>query len=430
MAAGEKIYIADKETLDKVYNILNTEPVYGFIEHDAILSPSGGRIEYIGANKDYEPITVTMGGGYSLKSWADFPLLKANKPYMVHADGTPDYRLKEDDYTKKEDGTASDIANTNYNGGAFSWLMKIYKKEYMAGDDRYVLFRFEKADGFEPVGFLDPDNKELEGVWLPMFYGSIVSEKMRSTSGLQPDHSKTTDAQKNAIDAFGGRAKFLGGPIVETIIDLLIMFAKTTELQTAYGCGNMNGYDASQTPTMGVKQNNVVGGGQFYGTSDGKSLNKIFHSIVLGSYQQWMRDPYEIVVNGRVRVSKNYAYDITGASYSDTGINVENREEGSGWNYPHKYQTVPGYGAVPVAPYNGTTSTGGCDGLYRHESQKTITAVARRFGHCHNGRNDGPRARNWNNTAANANWNIGAAFIYPFWSIDLKPVLFIYTPGR
>lgn len=411
MAAGEKIYIADKETLDKVYNILNTEPVYGFIEHDAILSPSGGRIEYIGANKDYEPITVTMGGGYSLKSWADFPLLKANKPYMVHADGTPDYRLKEDDYTKKEDGTASDIANTNYNGGAFSWLMKIYKKEYMAGDDRYVLFRFEKADGFEPVGFLDPDNKELEGVWLPMFYGSIVSEKMRSTSGLQPDHSKTTDAQKNAIDAFGGRAKFLGGPIVETIIDLLIMFAKTTELQTAYGCGNMNGYDASQTPTMGVKQNNVVGGGQFYGTSDGKSLNKIFHSIVLGSYQQWMRDPYEIVVNGRVRVSKNYAYDITGASYSDTGINVENREEGSGWNYPHKYQTVPGYGAVPVAPYNGTTSTGGCDGLYRHESQKTITAVALRFGDCSDGRNDGPRARFWHDTAAGATWSIGAAIL-------------------
>lgn len=411
MAAGEKIYIADKETLDKVYNILNTEPVYGFIEHDAILSPSGGRIEYIGANKDYEPITVTMGGGYSLKSWADFPLLKANKPYMVHADGTPDYRLKEDDYTKKEDGTASDIANTNYNGGAFSWLMKIYKKEYMAGDDRYVLFRFEKADGFEPVGFLDPDNKELEGVWLPMFYGSIVSEKMRSTSGLQPDHSKTTDAQKNAIDAFGGRAKFLGGPIVETIIDLLIMFAKTTELQTAYGCGNMNGYDASQTPTMGVKQNNVVGGGQFYGTSDGKSLNKIFHSIVLGSYQQWMRDPYEIVVNGRVRVSKNYAYDITGASYSDTGINVENREEGSGWNYPHKYQTVPGYGAVPVAPYNGTTSTGGCDGLYRHESQKTITAVALRFGVCSNGRIDGPRARHWGGAAADALWYIGAAIL-------------------
>lgn len=410
MAAGEKIYIADKETLDKIYNMLATEPVYGFIEHNAILAP-GSRIEYIGANKDYEPISVTMGGGFSLKSWADFPLLKANKPYMVHADGTPDYRLREDDYTKKEDGTASDVANANYNGGAFSWLMKIYKREYMAGDDRYVLFRFEKADGFEPVGFLDPDNRELEGAWIPMFYGSIVSEKMRSTSGMQPDYSKTTAAQKTAIDAFSSRARFFGGPLVETIIDLLIMFAKTTELQTAYGCGNMSGYDASLSPTYGVKQNNVVGGGQFYGTSDGKSLNKIFHSIVLGSYNQWMRDPYEIVVNGRVRVSKNYAYDVTGASYADTGITAANRPGGNGWDYPHKYQTVAGYGAVPVAPYSGSTSTGGCDGLYRHENQSGITAVALRFGTCAGGRTDGPRARYWNTVAGYADWYLGAAIL-------------------
>lgn len=410
MAAGEKIYIADKETLDKIYNMLATEPVYGFIEHNAILAP-GSRIEYIGANKDYEPISVTMGGGFSLKSWADFPLLKANKPYMVHADGTPDYRLREDDYTKKEDGTASDVANANYNGGAFSWLMKIYKREYMAGDDRYVLFRFEKADGFEPVGFLDPDNRELEGAWIPMFYGSIVSEKMRSTSGMQPDYSKTTAAQKTAIDAFSSRARFFGGPLVETIIDLLIMFAKTTELQTAYGCGNMSGYDASLSPTYGVKQNNVVGGGQFYGTSDGKSLNKIFHSIVLGSYNQWMRDPYEIVVNGRVRVSKNYAYDVTGASYADTGITAANRPGGNGWDYPHKYQTVAGYGAVPVAPYSGSTSTGGCDGLYRHENQSGITAVALRFGACYNGRDAGPRARDWGDVAGHAYWTFGAAIL-------------------
>lgn len=37
--------------------------------------------------------------------------------------------------------------------------------------------------------------------------------------------------------------------------------------------------------------------------------------------------------------------------------------------------------------------------------------VALRFGNCNNGLNDGPRARNWNNAASNANWNISAAFI-------------------
>ena len=52
---GEKIYIADKETLDKVYNILASDPVFGFIEHNNILSP-GSRIEYIGLNKDYAPL--------------------------------------------------------------------------------------------------------------------------------------------------------------------------------------------------------------------------------------------------------------------------------------------------------------------------------------------------------------------------------------
>ena len=105
---GEKIYIADKETLDKVYNILASDPVFGFIEHNSILSP-GSRIEYIGLNKDYAPLVRNKtNGSMALNSWADFPLIKANKPYMVRADGTPDYRLKETDYTQRESGGASD----------------------------------------------------------------------------------------------------------------------------------------------------------------------------------------------------------------------------------------------------------------------------------------------------------------------------------
>lgn len=403
------IQVADKPTLDKVYNILATEPVYGFIEHEAILAP-GSNVEYIGVNAKYNPITISMGGGYSLGDWADFPLLKANKPYMVKSDGTPDYMLDENDYTKKEDGTDSDVSNADYDGGAFSWIMKIYKKEYMAGKDRHVLFRFEKADGFEPVGFIDPDNNELEGAWIPMFYGSIVDSKMRSLSGLQPVYSKTTADERTAIQAFSARAHHFGGPLVETLIDLMILFAKTTNLQAFYGNGNMNGYDASLTPTNGVKQNAVVGGGQFYGTNDGKSLNKIFHSIVLGSYQQWVRDPYELVVNGRVKVSKNYTYDLTGAKYLDTGINVPNGPRR--WEYPLRYQTVPGYGAVPAIEFDGgSTSTGSCDGLYRNTSQETITAVALRFGFCDRGLIAGPRARAWTDAAARANWNIVAAVL-------------------
>lgn len=417
--AGEKIYIADKETLDKVYNILAADPVYGFIEHNGILSP-GSRIEYIGLNKDFSPLVRNKAdGSMALNSWADFPVIKANKPYMVRADGTPDYRMSETNYAQKESGGASDVANSSYNGGAFSWLMKIYKNEEMVGNDRIVRFSLTARDGYEPVGFIDPSNNELEGVWLPMFYGSILgasgsTPKMVSLSGMQPTHSNTTAQEKTAITNFSSRAVFLGGPIVETITDLLIMFAKTTNLQEAYGYGNCAGYDASQSPTYGVKQNAIVGGGQFYGTDDQHSLNKIFHSIVLGSYQQWMRDPYEVVVNGRVKVSKNYTYDPTGAAYTDTGIAVpDNKTWDTNHNaldYPAHFRTVPGYGSIPALGMDGGSSaTGGCDGLWRKDPKQTFTGVCLRFGDCYCGLACGLRARHWNHTATNANWYIGAA---------------------
>lgn len=417
--AGEKIYIADKETLDKVYNILASDPVYGFIEHNDILSPSG-RIEYIGLNKNFTPLARNKSNGsMALNSWADFPVIKANKPYMVRADGTPDYRLNENDYTQREGGGASDVANSSYNGGAFSWLMKVYKNEEMVGNDRIVRFSLTARDGYEPVGFRDFSNKELEGVWLPMFYGSILgadgaTPKMVSLSGLQPTYNNTTDKEKTAITNFSNRAAFFAGPIVETITDLLIMFAKTTNLQEAYGYGNCNGYDASQAPTYGVKRNAVVGGGQFYGTDDKQSLNKIFHSIVIGSYQQWMRDPYEVVVNGRVKVSKNYTYDPTGAKYEDTGITVpDNKTWDSNHNaldYPAHFRTVPGYGSIPALGMDGGSSaTGGCDGLWRKDPKQTFTGVCLRFGSCDYGLSCGLRARSWYNAAGFAYWDLGAA---------------------
>ena len=407
---GKRVNIADKETLDKIYNALVPDEIYGFIEHMDILAP-GQRIEYTGANKDYSPITVNKETGQaSYNSWANFPWLLANKPYMVHSDGTADYRLNENNYAQKEDGSASDVANAAYDGGAFAWAMKIYKQEYTVGSDRVVNFSISKRDGFEPIGFIDPSNRELEGVWIPMFYGTIISDKMKCISGNQPCYNTATAAEKTAIDAFGSKAKFFGGAIVETLIDLMILFAKTTDLQAAYGNGNCSGYDASLAPTYGVKQNAVVGGGQFYGTSDGKSLNKIFHSIVLGSYNQWMRDPYVVCVNGKVKVSKNYNYDLTGAAYEDAGITHGKINDNAVYGpvYAHIFRTIGGFGALPAAPYKGSTALGGCDGMWVNTG---ITAVALRFGTCGNGLHAGPRALILYDTAGNAGWNIGAAIL-------------------
>lgn len=350
----------DTDVIKKIYDIVSADAVYGFIEHCAILAPDK-RIEYIGKNANYEPISVTMGGGYSLGSWVNFSVLANNKPWMVKSDGTPDYELNENDYMKKAaDGKPSDVANTSYNGGAFSWICKIYKKEYMIGDDRYVLFSETKKEGFEPIGFIDSDNNELEGVWLPMFYNTDGVTKATCIATGMPEGASGVDSQKRAIDAFGIRAKFFGGTIINTIIDLLIMWAKTTALQDVYGKGNSLGYTSNQSQHFGVRANLVVDGGQFYGSSTGKELNKILHSIVLGTYQVWIVDPYLICKKGELRVSKNYSYYSNEEAYDKTGI-FYNNVDPSRYHYCHKHQIIPGYGAVPSPPpYKGSAITGAC----------------------------------------------------------------------
>lgn len=392
--------------IDEVVEKLAEKPdYYGFIEHMDTLDPAA-RIEPIGINKDFTNLTVNKTTHVaSYGSWSTFPVLTENKPWMVMASGAPDYELSETDYTKKKDGvTASDVANASYAGGAFSKLIRIYRKVEMVGNDRIVKFSLKKKDGYTADGFGDAQYR-----WIPMFYASIDGNgKAQCISGTQPSHTKTTAEQKTAITNFSASAMFFGGPIVEMIIDLLIMFAGTSNLQEAYGNGNMNGYE-NVSPYYGVKPNAVVGGGQFYGSSDGTSLNKILHSIVLGTYQQWMRDPYEVVVNGVVKVSKDYTYDPTGAAYKDTGVRVSD-SRGGAWRYPLVYLPVDGYGSIPdqSAP-EGSTETGPCDGTYSSPSQSSMTGVLIRFGACDYGARDGLRARSWNDAATAANWRFGFA---------------------
>lgn len=386
--------------------------VYGFIEHCDTLAPAQ-RIEYIGVNTGYTPMSVDLtSGGYELNSWAAFPLLEACKPWMVHSSGVPDYMLNENDYSKKAAGGNSDVANADYDGGAYAWICKIYKREVMMGNDRYVMFSFEKRPGFTAVGFIDPDGKELEGVWLPMFYGALVDGKLKSISGLLTDQNHNTATQNNYIKALSDRAHFLGGGFMETLIDLMMMFAKTSDLQSAYGHGNMSGYDSTDTTAHGMLTNAVVSGGMFYGTNDNHSLNKAFHSIVPITQNQWMRDPYELVVNGRLKVGINYNYDLTGATYIDTGIDVfpDGVTPTEGWKYAHIFKAIPGYGSVPVINGGrGSTSLASCDGTYTSSNQLNITAVCLRFANCGPSSNGGPRARYWFNTAGATYWDFGAA---------------------
>lgn len=394
---------------DKFNPLLEEYYAYGFVEHMDILSPAN-RIEYTCRNRNFTPMSIDLvNHTTNYGSWINFPSLLENKPYMVKPTGVADYQLNPNDYTKKLDGSESDVANTAYDGGAFSKFIKVYVKRWVKGNDRHVRFSYIPLEGYYPCGFIDTGGSEMDHVWLPMFYGSTVSGKMKSLSGLQPDIDQNTNTQNTNITAFSNRAAFFGGSIIETIKDMLYMLFKTTDIQQACGKGNSNGYNSAASPYHGVLPNAVVDGGQFYGSSDGKSLNKILHSIVLGSYQQYQRDPYYLVVNGRYKISTDYTYDPTGETYIDTGINSET-VAASKWLYPSVSKPVDGFGCISVAPFSGSTATGYCDGVY-HLQNKNFTAVVLRVGACSYGSTAGLSCLRLSDSAASAYWGISASVL-------------------
>lgn len=424
----EKIFVADKATLDSTfantkklleYLIPTESPIYGMIIHEADLNPAT-RVEYIGANKDFIPMSMNMSTHVmNYGSWGNWEWLKANKPVMANWSGGIDYYLDENDYSKKAiDGTASDVSNASYAGNAMAIIKKIYTYTYKVGYDRYVLFCERKiTDDFKPIGF-NVLGIERDHMLIPMFYGSIdAGGKMRSlagqwswgtasgnTSDTTAAANVTTEVQNTAIKKTDADALFFGGALLNTLADICVMLTKSTNTQSSLGAGMSSNYVEDKEQKHGTKINTIIGGGQFYGSSDAKSFNKVFHSCVLGSQMVWQRDPYAVMVNGVIKVSPDYKYDLSGATYIDTGVTLPAN------NYYATTEVVPGYGAVPRAEITCSTATGYCDHTWVNPA---ITAVSLRLAHCGNGLGGGLYARAFNNVATSAWWIYGASLLQP-----------------
>ncbi len=383
-------------------------PVWGFHQDFTNTSPANdgtGTITYPEdvENSDFTPAMTNSGTGtVTTGSWDDFmDNVMKNFPHIVDVTTQQSVgELDPDDYTKMKDGTAAAITSCKYAG---AWVNKLFMKEVYAADgsSRDVYFAADNehsnTEDFVPVGFYDQDGAELDGIWIPMFY---MDASGNTRSGTTPIASKTCDQEKAIINAVSSRAIFLGGPILNVLRDLEYMIFRSTDIQTYAGHGNCKSY--SSDSSTGVKANAVIGGGRFYGTSDKKSLNKLFHSIVLGSYQQLTRDPYMITIGGRLYLSGRYKYSLSGADYENTGVTVTTN---SAWTYAKKTRATLQNGSIPdPASKDATSSTGLCDGQYYNTSG---TRVARRLGATNSGLNAGPAYVDLRYEASDAAWNCG-----------------------
>ena len=372
---------------------------YGMIIHQDIANPDE-RIEYIGINTNYRKMTPDFTtGAVDYGGWIGMPTIVDNKPAMIKTDGTFDYYLDPSDYTKKLDGTASDVANTSYDGNAFAWFPAMWMKITEDGDDLEVRFAYEQLDS----DYYEVCPTGSSGVWLPMFYGCAINGHMRSIANTtvlgNTTGNTTTDVQNTSIKANGNDYYFLGGKVLDCITLLQMMWFKTTNSDNICR-GNQDGYDTSAADgRYGTKSNPIVDGGQFYLTNDGKSANKVLHCIPLGTYDVWLRNPYLICDNGTYKVSKDYSFDSTGASYVNTGKTSPSA------GYQKELTYVDGFGLVPKT-VGGGTSTYYADYYWINTS---IVAVALSFGNCVYGRVAGLCDLRCGGSAGVSDWDYGCA---------------------
>ena len=261
---------------------------------------------------------------------------------------------------------------------------------------------------------MNPNNEELEGVWLPYGYTGTSG---KNYIGLTGATTQTTDAQNTMIKTLTSEAKFLGGPILRLLRDLEYMLFKSTDIQKHAGYGRCNAYSTESAYIIanqdikgtgytrnGVTTTDIYGTG-FQGctiASNKMVPGKMFHSQVLGSYNIWIRDPYTIDSSGTLRVSTNYTYDLSASGYVNTGLTYNQNN----WYYP-KYMVKTAAGSeLKNNDSSGSAITGLCDGLFSNSSG---VRVGLRLGDASNGLLDGPATLRLSHEASFSDASFGCA---------------------
>ena len=250
------------------------EYLYGFDLTIADSNPAT-RVTYPSdvENSGFAKAVMNFGGAFSYGSWPSTPGEKfMPRPCMLRFNGTVDYYLNPNDYTKKADGTTSDVANMNYGGNAMMEWPKIYVKRWESNGVYHFRCSDMKVDSdYECWSNYDKNNKEIPHFYTPIFFGSKDgSNRLRSISGQSNFVSNTaqtevTYAKNNGADIW--YTEVLSDR--ELVNDLLTMMFKSTDLQATAGYGVCSASAAIAPGSMNTK-------GLFWGAGGKTSGVKVF----------------------------------------------------------------------------------------------------------------------------------------------------------
>lgn len=381
------------------------EYLYGFDLTIADSNPAT-RVTYPSdvENSGFAKAVMNFGGAFSYGSWPSTPGEKfMPRPCMLRFNGTVDYYLNPNDYTKKADGTTSDVANMNYGGNAMMEWPKIYVKRWESNGVYHFRCSDMKVDSdYECWSNYDKNNKEIPHFYTPIFFGSKDgSNRLRSISGQSNFVSNTaqtevTYAKNNGADIW--YTEVLSDR--ELVNDLLTMMFKSTDLQATAGYGVCSASAAIAPGSMNTK-------GLFWGAGDKTSGVKVF------GMENWWGNIFRRIagwcISGGTQKVKLTRGTKDGTTVGDYNFDGNGYKTISGVNltrsgYISKMKTES-FGRFPMEA-NGSTTTFEADQVWADSGNGYYAYVGGGWG---NGLNCGPFCANLYNAPSYAYTNRGAA---------------------
>lgn len=304
------------------------------------------------------------------------------KPCMLKYDGTVDYYLDENDETKKEDGTASDVANSSYAGNAMvEWGQdgrKLYWKIVPDSDGKgftFVVASAQVDNDMQPWNHYNCKGEIAEHFYTPIYFGSSDGTRLRSISG-------GTNYVNNAATAELALAKannLTSDEIwnTEVYCDFLltamlcILISKSTNSQAKFGHGR-----CASGNNSAIGQGTMNGKGMFFGKSDQTSGVKVF-GMENPWGNLWRRIAGLINANGTVKLKLTYGkqdgstvegYNTTGSGYISHGTMA-----GTSGGYT-SHMNITNRGITPET-ISGSDSTYYCDGAWFNNGQVDYAVV-------------------------------------------------------
>lgn len=330
--------------------------------------------KFVPAAMDYSAGIFNYGG------WKFSPGEKfMPRPCMLTYDGVVDHYLNPDDYTKTIDGSASKVADTSFGGNAMMEWPKIYTKRW----EENGIYHFRCSD--VPQGEewdcwcnYDSNNKKIDHFYTPIYFGSLVSDKLRSISGAS-NRVNTSIANEITYAKANGNDWYIEVLADRLLLqDLLVMMARSTECQTAFGYGRCKSTNnnAIAPGTMNTK-------GMFWGSNDKTSGVKVFGmENMWGNLWRytagWINDKGTQKVKltrGTHDGSTVTDYNMDGSGYK-TVANATPAGTSGGYI---KTMNTEAFGRLPVAA-SGSSSTYEADGMWFDNSKVNYACVSGGWG--------------------------------------------------